>query len=110
MSHVNDHLISLSSDSDGSDSSPFARTETPTRSDSILSIISCTAPDIINVLVEFESKRISSNSLKRETSSGESSFKAFLSDEGYIGDHVSNPMFAPSVATEISPLPVLAPS
>lgn len=55
-------------------------------------------------------KRVYSDSLDRETSPSESSFKAFLSNEGYIGDHVSNPMYAPSIATEISPLPVLAPS
>lgn len=68
MNHVEDHFVSLSSDSDGSGYSPFIREETPSSLDFKLSVTGQSIPTILNVSGSSKSKTFSRYSLDKETS------------------------------------------
>lgn len=98
----------MSNDSRNNDSYPSLRLETSASSGSKRSITSPSAPIIIDVSNNYESKRAYNDSLDRENSPDGSSFDAFLSDNNVRSDCALN--FAPShfVTVENSTFHVLA--
>lgn len=110
MDHIEDHFVSLSSDSDSSGSSPFIREETPTSLDSKLSVTGQSIPTIINVSGSSKSKTFSRYSLDMETSLKEPSFDPLLSDKGVRGDCVPNSTLTPSLVVDNSPPLILVAS
>lgn len=108
MAHINDHLVSLSSDYGSSGSTPFVRTETSASSVSSLSVTSHFAPVITSLPDSFESEEYSYNSHDRETSLDGSYFDTLLSDDDVISGRVVIFMLVSSIVVKDSTLPILA--